>query len=134
MHAVAWRAPSLLAFSVHCTGGSVSPSSFSSILHHVHGFTPSRRRTNPFCASGASSASVAWGAIGRGADYGDVAMRWSALVDMATHSDRLAHSFLVDSLTFWAFQGWLVPDDMCVRSAACLFVATLCVCTREVAC
>ena len=58
------------------------------------------------------AASVAWGAVGRGGDYGDLATRWNALVDMATHTDRLAHSFLVDSLTFWAFQGWLVPDDM----------------------
>lgn len=55
---------------------------------------------------------MAWGAVGRGAEYGDLATRWSALVDMATHTDRLAHSFLIDSATFWAFQGWLVPDDM----------------------
>lgn len=77
---------------------------------------------------------MAWGAIGRGADYGDVATRWSALVDMATHSDRLAHSFLIDSLTFWAFQGWLVPDDMYVRCAASLPGATLRVRSRAVAC
>jgi len=58
------------------------------------------------------AASVAWGAFARGGDYGDVATRFNTLVDMATHTDRLAHSFLVDSLVFWTFQGWLVPDDM----------------------
>lgn len=60
------------------------------------------------------AASVLWAAFGRGAggEFGDVATRFNALVDMTTHTDRLAHSFLVDSLTFWAFQGWLVPDDM----------------------
>ena len=139
-----------------------------------------------------------WAGFARGGgDYGDVATRFSTLIDMCTHTDRLAHSFLVslsvcvcayvflcvcvylplilcvlpvvsgvslrrrkrsdmcimsvclplsllsflslhtrscvcslsltdrslllpsslfllqvDSMTFWAFQGWLVPDDM----------------------
>jgi len=67
----------------------------------------------PVVLVGVFAASVAWGCLGRGGgEFGDVATRWNALVDMALHTDRLAHSFLIDSLTFWAFQGWLVPDDM----------------------
>ena len=60
------------------------------------------------------AASMAWGAVARGGagEYGDIATRFSALQDMVLHTDRLAHSFMIDSLTFWAFQGWLVPDDM----------------------
>ena len=59
----------------------------------------------PMVLVGVFAASVAWGCLGRGGgEFGDVATRWNALVDMALHTDRLAHSFLIDSLTFWAFQ------------------------------
>ncbi|KAJ1493375.1 hypothetical protein T484DRAFT_1929612 [Baffinella frigidus] len=56
--------------------------------------------------------SLLWAAVGRGGDYGGVAERATALWEMITHTDRLAHSFGVDCLTFWIVQGWLVPDDM----------------------
>eukprot|EP00960_Hanusia_phi_P024075 710310-Hanusia_phi.AAC.2 len=56
--------------------------------------------------------SMAWGAYARGSEYGDVATRLATLWQMVSSSDRLAHSFAVDSLVFWVFQGWLVPDDM----------------------
>ena len=49
--------------------------------------------------------SVLWACFGRGAEFGDVSTRMTALVDMVLHSDRLAHSFMVDSLVFWGFQG-----------------------------
>jgi hypothetical protein len=75
------------------------------------------------------AASVLWACYGRAAGipgaadapdaaaaaaaaWGDPAARWAALSAMATRTDRLAHSFLVDCLTFWAFQGALIPDDL----------------------
>ena len=62
------------------------------------------------------AASALWGCYGRAdADpsaWGDVAARWTALADMTLRTDRLAHSFLVDCVTFWAFQGALLPDDL----------------------
>jgi hypothetical protein len=70
----------------------------------------------PLAMTGVFLASLAWGAFARGAEYGDVSTRVAALVEMATHSDRLAHSFAVDGSVFWLFQGWLVPDDMRRRS------------------
>ena len=61
----------------------------------------------PLAMLGVFAASVAWACFGRdGAEYGDVATRMSALVDMTMHTDRLAHSFFVDSIVFWGFQGY----------------------------
>jgi hypothetical protein len=61
--------------------------------------------------------SVLWACVGRAggdaaAAWGDPAARWAALTGMALGTDRLAHSFLVDCATFWAFQGALLPDDL----------------------
>ncbi|EKX41439.1 hypothetical protein GUITHDRAFT_112414 [Guillardia theta CCMP2712] len=70
--------------------------------------------------------SVLWGAYARGAEYGDAATRLETLWQFVSSSDRLAHSFAVDSLVFWIFQGWLVPDDMRrrgYRNDSALFIA-----------
>lgn len=56
------------------------------------------------------AASVLWACFGRGAEFGDVSTRMTALADMVLHSDRLAHSFMVDSLVFWGFQGYEKPN------------------------
>eukprot|EP00961_Rhodomonas_salina_P105381 1419063-Rhodomonas_salina.2 len=58
----------------------------------------------PLAMTAVVAASVLWGSFARGAEYGDVSARAAALVDMATHTDRLAHSFMVDSSVFWLFQ------------------------------
>jgi hypothetical protein len=60
----------------------------------------------PLAMTGVLAVSLLWGAFARGGDYGGVAERAATLWDMMTHTDRLAHSFSVDCLTFWAVQGW----------------------------
>lgn len=62
---------------------------------------------------GVAVMSVGWAAIAR-SEFGDLPTRWAALVDLVQR-DRLAYSFFVDCLVFWAFQSWLVPDDMARR-------------------
>ena len=75
----------------------------------------------PVVLVGVFAASVAWGCLGRGGgEFGDVATRWNALVDMALHTDRLAHSFLIDSLTFWAFQVCLRACTLGCGAPGCL--------------
>jgi hypothetical protein len=65
------------------------------------------------------SGSVLWACFGRGAEFGDVSTRMAALVDMVLHSDRLAHSFMVDSFVFWGFQG-SVPTPKQSNVSSCL--------------
>jgi hypothetical protein len=52
-----------------------------------------------------------WAAIAR-PEFGD---RIGSLVQLVSR-DRLAYSFVVDLLVFWAFQAWLVKDDMARRN------------------
>jgi hypothetical protein len=71
----------------------------------------------PVLMTAVVAGSVLWACYGRGgADaavaWGDPTARWAALTEMALRTDRLAHSFLVDCATFWAFQGALLPDDL----------------------
>ena len=62
---------------------------------------------------GVAGLSLGWAAIAR-SEFGDLPTRWANLVDLVQR-DRLAYSFFVDCLVFWAFQSWLVPDDMARR-------------------
>lgn len=57
------------------------------------------------------SLSLAWMFIGRGDFFPDLGSRFSTLIDLLGE-DRLGFSFCVDLLYFWAFQGWLVDDDV----------------------
>jgi hypothetical protein len=54
--------------------------------------------------------SILWGAFARTEDYGDLATRYSSLLDLLS-IDRVGSSFLVDLAIFGLFQGWLVDDD-----------------------
>jgi len=57
--------------------------------------------------------SLGWAAAGR-PEFGDLATRWASFADIVG-TDRLTFSFVVDCLYFWAFQGWLMNDDMLRR-------------------
>jgi hypothetical protein len=54
--------------------------------------------------------SILWGAFARTEDFGDMATRYSSLLDLLS-IDRVGSSFLVDLAIFGLFQGWLVDDD-----------------------
>ena len=54
--------------------------------------------------------SILWGAFARTEDFGDIATRYSSLLDLLS-IDRVGSSFLVDLAIFGLFQGWLVDDD-----------------------
>ncbi len=67
----------------------------------------------PCILSGVFLMSLLWAGLVR-PEFGGVADRWAELKYLVG-TDRLAYSFTVDLLFFWAFQGWLVGDDMARR-------------------
>jgi len=54
--------------------------------------------------------SIFWGLFARFEDFGDLATRYTSLIDLLS-IDRVGSSFLVDLAIFGLFQGWLVDDD-----------------------
>lgn len=83
--------------------------------------TPAERfgesRAAPLAFLGVGLLSLGWAALGREAEFGDLATRWASFQDIVG-MDRLTFSFVVDLLYFWAFQGWLMDDDMLRRRGA----------------
>jgi len=58
------------------------------------------------------SISIAWALMGRTADFGDLAARWSSFLDLLS-IDRVGSSFIVDLVIFGLLgQWWLVDDDL----------------------
>ncbi|MGK7908640.1 MAG: hypothetical protein AB4040_15640 [Synechococcus sp.] len=76
--------------------------------------TVSESRWLPGCLAAVAIAALGWAGFGR-PEFGDFATRWADF-QMAVGSDRLAYSFVIDLVTFWIFQGWLVADDMTRRN------------------
>ena len=58
--------------------------------------------------------SLGWAVLGRADGFGDLATRAASFADIVS-TDRLTFSFVVDCLFFWAFQGWLIDDDLLRR-------------------
>jgi hypothetical protein len=55
---------------------------------------------------------LAWAGLARGEVYGmEFSERWGTFVEILG-KDRLTFSFVVDLIYFWAFQGWLMGDDL----------------------
>lgn len=67
-------------------------------------------RVAPLAFMGVGLLSLGWAALGR-PEFGDLATRWASFVDIVG-TDRLTFSFVIDCLYFWAFQGWLMDDDL----------------------
>lgn len=90
------------------------PSSSSGALTRAEAFGESRAA--PLAFLGIGLLSLGWAALGREAAFGDLATRWASFLDIVG-TDRLTFSFVIDLLYFWAFQGWLMDDDMLRRGA-----------------
>jgi hypothetical protein len=65
----------------------------------------------PVVLAAVFTTSLVWVFLGRGEAFPDLSSRLSTLADLLS-SDRLGFSFCVDLLYFFAFQGWLVDDDV----------------------
>ncbi|CAM9113046.1 unnamed protein product [Heterosigma akashiwo] len=70
----------------------------------------------PLLLAAVAALALGWGAWGRAEAYGDLAARWADYAALLA-GDRLGASFWVDLALFWAFQGWLLPDDLRRREA-----------------
>lgn len=63
------------------------------------------------------SGTFAWAAMARMADFGGLEERMASYWQLLS-IDRVGSSFLVDFVIFYAFQGWLVDDDLRRRGVA----------------
>lgn len=57
------------------------------------------------------TASIVWFFVGRLAEYGGLAARWTSFLELLS-IDRVGSSFIVDLAIFGLFQSWLIDNDL----------------------
>lgn len=88
---------------------SSAPQCYEGSLTKAEAFGESK--LPPIVFAGVGLLSIWWALVAREDAFGDLSQRFASFVDIAS-TDRLTFSFLVDLVYFWAFQGWLMGDDL----------------------
>ena len=88
---------------------SSAPQSYEGSLTKAEAFGESK--LPPIVFAGVGLLSIGWALVAREDAFGALSQRFASFADIAS-TDRLTFSFLVDLVYFWAFQGWLMGDDL----------------------